>query len=128
MIILDTSVLLWLAADQNKLSSKAKKCIRENAGNLFVSSISVFEIAIKARKGKLDLPLEAGEWFAKVLQFHGIQEVPINSAIAARSVRLPLLHNDPCDRFIIATAIQNSMIIISGDSLIAQYEEVKVVW
>ncbi|MGA1825744.1 MAG: type II toxin-antitoxin system VapC family toxin [bacterium] len=128
MILVDTAVLLWLAADQKKLSSKAKKCIIENVGNLFVSSISLFEIALKASKGKLDLPMEAEKWFTKALRFHGIQEIPIDSRIAACSVRLPSLHNDPCDRFIIATALLHAMTIITSDSLIAQYEGVKVIW
>jgi PIN domain nuclease of toxin-antitoxin system len=128
MLLLDTCVLLWLAADQSKLSSNAVKAIRENAEWLFVSPVSAFEIAIKARKGKLDLPLEPRIWFEKVIRHHGIQEAPLNSAVAFRAVLLPLLHNDPCDRFIIATALKNSMTIITGDSLIAQYTEVKVIW
>ena len=128
MVLIDTAILLWLAADQNRLSFRAKECIKDNVGNLFISAISAFEIAIKAKKGKIYLPLEAGVWFAKALQFHGIQEVPINGELAELSVRLPLLHNDPCDRFIIATAIRNSMIIVSSDERIKQYNEVKVVW
>ncbi|MGA1865115.1 MAG: type II toxin-antitoxin system VapC family toxin [bacterium] len=128
MVLLDTTILLWLSADQNRLSSLAKECIKNNAGNLFISAISAFEIAVKARKGKIVLPLESGVWFERVIKFHGIQEVPINSEIASLSVSLPLLHNDPCDRIIIATAIRNSMIIVSSDELITQYEGVKVIW
>jgi PIN domain nuclease of toxin-antitoxin system len=128
MILLDTCTLLWLAADQSKLSLNAKKAIEENAERLFISAISSFEIAIKSRSGKLGLPMEAGTWFEKALRHHGIQEVHINSSIAIRSVALTPLHNDPCDRFIIATALQNSMTIVTSDSLIAQYKEVKVIW
>ncbi len=128
MLLLDTCTLLWLAADQSRLSENAKNAIRENIGSLFVSSISAFEIAVKARSRKLELPMNPGNWFEKVLNHHGLQELTINSSIAVRSVALPPLHNDPCDRFIIATALQNSMDLVTSDALIAQYKEVKVIW
>lgn len=95
---------------------------------MFVSSITAFEIAIKTLKGKMELPMAADVWFKKALDFHGIQEIRIDSAIAIQAVQLPLLHNDPCDRFIIATAIQNSMSIITCDTLISQYKEIKIIW
>ncbi len=128
MILLDTCALLWLAADQDKLSTSAKKAIRDHAGRLFVSSISAFEIAVKARRGKLELPMEAGAWFERALKHHGLTEVAIDGGIAARSVGLPPLHNDPCDRFIIATALHHDMAILTCDNLISQYEEIRVIW
>ena len=128
MILLDTCALLWLAADQAKLSMKARETIGNNPERLFVSAISAFEIAIKTQRGKLELPMAANVWFEKVLRKHGIQEIAISSFIAAQSVSLPPLHNDPCDRFIIATALQNSMAVVTCDALIAQYQEIKVIW
>ncbi|MCL6592075.1 MAG: hypothetical protein K6U80_19265 [Firmicutes bacterium] len=52
----------------------------------------------------------------------------IKVRIAIQAVMLPLLHNDPCDRFIIATAIENSQTIVTSDLMIAQYKEAKVIW
>jgi PIN domain nuclease of toxin-antitoxin system len=128
MVLLDTCTLLWLAADQTKLTERAKTAIRENAEWLFISSISAFEIALKANKGNLGLPIDPAIWYNKALSHHGIQEIPLNSAICMRSVSLPPLHNDPCDRFIIATALQNSLSIITGDPLISQYQEANIIW
>lgn len=128
MILLDTCALLWLAADQDKLSTGARKAIRDHADQLFVSSISAFEIAVKARRGKLDLPMDADVWFERALRHHGLTEVKVDGSIAARSVGLPSLHNDPCDRFIIATALQHDMTILTCDNLISQYKEVRVIW
>jgi PIN domain nuclease of toxin-antitoxin system len=127
MIILDTCALLWLAADQKKLSLKAKKTIEHNAGALFVSSISSFEIAIKCRNHKMSLPLPVAQWFTQTLDFHGIREIAVTSDIAVCSTELPLLHNDPCDRIIIATAQLKDMTIVTCDELIAQYK-INVVW
>ena len=61
-------------------------------------------------------------------QLQETHEIPINSDIATSSVDLPLLHNDPCDRLIIATALANSMNIITCDIHIKQYKEIKVIW
>jgi len=128
MILLDTCALLWLAADQKRLSATAKKTIGENTGRLFVSAISAFEIAVKSQKGKLVLPLPARAWFERAIDFHGIYQISIDGAIAASSVELPPHHNDPCDRFIIATAVHHAMPIVTRDNLIVQYNEVKVIW
>lgn len=128
MILLDTCALLWLAADQEKLSTRAREAIRERAGELFVSSISAFEIAIKVRRGKLELPMEPGVWFKEVLDHHGLVEIPVDGEIAARAVALAPLHNDPCDRFIIATALHHRMAVVTADPFFTRYEGVKVIW
>ena len=128
MILLDTCTFLWLAADQKKISKKAKDIIEKHADGLFVSAISAFEIAIKNRSGKLKLPIPVEDWFIETLDFHGLHELPVTSSIAVASVQLPPIHNDPCDRIIIATAQMNNMKICTCDKLISQYKEVSVVW
>jgi PIN domain nuclease of toxin-antitoxin system len=128
MLLLDTCALLWLAADQRSLSLNAKNAIKEHPQELFVSSISAFEIAVKSRSGKLKLPLPPQEWFSEAIKFHGIREIPVTSGVAIFSVQLPLLHNDPCDRIIIATAHLNSMHIVTGDTLLSRYDQAKVIW
>ena len=127
MVLLDTCTLLWLAADQKKLSAKAKRTIEHSAGALFVSSISAFEIALKCRSNKLTLPLAPMSWFMETVDFHGVKEIPVTSAIAIHSAQLPLLHNDPCDRMIVATAQLNDMAILTCDQAIAQYKT-DIIW
>ena len=128
MLLLDTCCLLWLAADQNRISDNAKREIERNAQSLFISSISAFEIALKCRSGKLSLPLPPLVWFSEVLDFHGIREIPVTSSIAIASVQLPPKHNDPCDRIIIATAQHNAMKIVTSDTLISAYNQENVIW
>jgi PIN domain nuclease of toxin-antitoxin system len=128
MVLLDTCALLWLVSDQTKLSEKARHTIVRNVDRLFVSAITAFELAVKQKHGKLKLPLPPQEWFAEALIFHGIRELPVSSGIAMQSVQLPPLHNDPCDRIIIATAQMNDMGIITSDRLIRQYPDTKVIW
>ena len=124
----DTCALLWLASDQKKLSLLAKKEIEKHGRTLFVSSISAFEIAIKCRNKKLELPFPSLDWFSEALDFHGIREIPMTSNIAISAVLLPPLHNDPCDRIIIATAQLNAMEIITCDPLISRYKQADVLW
>ena len=128
MILLDTCALLWLVGGQDKLSSKAKKEIEKNSQALFVSAISAFEVAIKCRNGKLKLPLPPMDWFTESLDFHGIREIPITGSILISSIQLPPLHNDHCDRIIIATSQMNAMKIITCDKLISAYTQARVVW
>ncbi len=128
MILLDTCALLWLASDQGQLSEKAKKCIGSNAGSLFVSAITAFEIAVKCRNKRLELRLPPMDWFTEALDFHGITELPITSSIAVSSVQLPALHTDPCDRIIIATAQMHAMKILTRDKVIVKYKEAEVIW
>lgn len=128
MLLLDTCALLWLAADQTKMTDAARQAIASHADSLFVSAITAFEIAIKHRQGKLSLPLPPLKWYAEALDFHGIHELSVTGAIAVMSVQLPPLHNDPCDRIIIATATTNNLSIVTVDELIAQYPQAKITW
>lgn len=128
MILLDTCTLLWLSSEPKRLSATACRLLETYADRLFLSSISAFEIALKARKKRLTLPLPPREWIDAVLQYHGISEVPVDCEIATRAVALPLLHDDPCDRFIIATALVHSLNLLTPDTLIRQYRDVAVRW
>ncbi len=128
MILLDTCTLLWLVSDQTQLSGKARKMIKDNAAALFISSISAFEIAIKVRSGKLKLPLRSDKWYAEAIRCHQISEIPIDGDIALKSAELPQHHNDPCDRFIIATALNNDLTVLTPDKHIKKYKHLKVIW
>jgi PIN domain nuclease of toxin-antitoxin system len=128
MYLLDTCALIWLASDQDSLSQRVKRVLRNNAGNLYISAISAFEIAIKTVKGKIELPLSPDEWFKEAVMHHSIEEVPINSDIACKSALLPRIHNDPCDRIIIATAIQQNMAVITRDEIFLEYPDIRVLW
>ena len=128
MLLLDTCALLWLAADRDKLSRPATRALKQSAGGVFVSAISAFEIGWKHRNGKLELPLDPMEWYALALQTHGLSEVPIDGDIAGLSVGLPGIHRDPCDRFIIATAMAKGLDIVTADRVIPGYPDVKVIW
>jgi PIN domain nuclease of toxin-antitoxin system len=119
-VILDTCALLWLASGNSKLSRSALKEINESP-QVYVSAISGFEIAIKAAKGKLKLPSPAREWFQKVVEHHGLAVLPLEWDVCIAAAQLPPIHDDPCDRFIIATAKINDLAVVTADERFEEY-------
>jgi PIN domain nuclease of toxin-antitoxin system len=119
-MILDTCALLWLAAGSKKLSRSTLKELNE-APAIYVSAISGFEIAVKAAKGKLKLPYPPREWFEKVVEHHGLTVLPLEWTVCIEAVHLPPIHDDPCDRFIIATAKQNNLSVVTADERFEKY-------
>ena len=119
-MILDTCALLWLASGDKKLSRAALKEINAAAA-VYVSAISGFEIAIKAAKGKLRLPHPPQEWFEKVVEHHGLAVLPLELKVCIAAAELPPLHNDPCDRFIIAAAKLHDLTVLTTDEQFEQY-------
>ena len=119
-VILDTCALLWLAGGGKKLGRKVLKEINE-APAVYVSAISGFEIAVKAARGKLRLPLPPEEWFDKIIEHHGLAVLPLDLAVCIGAAMLPSIHDDPCDRFIIATAKLNDLAVVTADQRFEKY-------
>lgn len=83
---------------------------------------------MKSSLGKLRLPSPADQWYAEVLEHHGLEEIPVSGSIAIASARLPRLHTDPADRLLVATAIEEGLALITPDWHISQYDRVRVLW
>jgi PIN domain nuclease of toxin-antitoxin system len=127
-LLLDACVLLWTAGEPTRFSAKVLEMLTAPSAERYVSAISAFEIAVKYRKGKLELPLSPREWFREVLATYGIQELPITSEIAVLSQEVAVSHSDPCDRFIIATAQTHGMVVVTPDTLIQDCKDIQAVW
>ena len=119
-LLLDTCALLWLGGAPERLSPAARTRI-EQTPFLHVSPVSLWEIALKHRLGKLELSLPPGEWFETLKRAYGFSLLPLDESIMLESAQLPLYHRDPADRFIIATAKIHSLDIVTGDERFAQY-------
>jgi PIN domain nuclease of toxin-antitoxin system len=131
MILLDTHAWIWLLSSPHKLSSHAKEHIDSAVVNqqVYVSSISVWEMAMLVNKGRLLLTMHAEDWIDTAEKLPFLHFVPIDNGIAFQSVNLPgNIHNDPADRIIVATAIKLKVPIISKDRRIRDYPHVPSVW
>lgn len=119
-MILDTCALLWLATGARRLSRSTLKEINR-APAVYVSAMSGFEVAIKSASGKLKLPLPTAEWFDKVVDHHGLTVLPLDLPVCIAAAELPPVHNDPCDRFIIAEAKRNNLTVVTADERFEKY-------
>lgn len=119
-MLLDTCALLWLTHDQSNLSAETLQKM-DKAPILYVSAISGFEIGLKYRTNKLQLPMPPREWFDGIVAHHEISVIELDLATCIKATELPLIHKDPCDRFIIATAILQEMPVVTVDHRFEQY-------
>ncbi len=119
-LLLDTCALLWLACDDPALSENARSRI-EDAQVLYVSPVTAWEIAVKALKGKIELPLSPREWFDRAVKLYEITVLKLTADDMLKSAELPWLHKDPADRFIIATALKNAFTVVTADGNFARY-------
>jgi PIN domain nuclease of toxin-antitoxin system len=120
-VILDTCALLWLAAGGRKLSRAALKEINE-APAVYVSVISGFEISLKVGHGKLELSHPVEKWFGQVAEHHGLTILPLALDVCIAAAKLPAVHDDPFDRFIIATAKLHDLTVVTTDEQFEKYD------
>lgn len=120
MILLDTCALLWLAHEQDKINQEVLKLINESPV-VNISSISAFEIGLKYKAGKLYLPVPPNDWFREILKHHDIGVIDLDKDICIKATELPDIHKDPCDRFIIATALINKLPVVTADKRFHEY-------
>ena len=125
--LLDTHTIIWITGiDDWKLSQRSKEIILSGTSDLSVSIISLWEIALKVNKGKLDLGITLDELIGKI-QESRITMTPISAKHILGLSDLPHIHNDPFDRLLISTAIAENMTILTADENIQQYS-VRWVW
>ena len=131
MIVLDTHVWVWWVNGEPALSQKAQREIHVAAREaaVYVSSISVWEVTQLVTKRRLQLTMDVESWVAKSEAMPFIHFVPMDNAIAMKSVRLPEpLHSDPADRIIISTSIVLGFPLITRDRRIIDYAAVRTIW
>nr|WP_320016702.1 type II toxin-antitoxin system VapC family toxin [uncultured Desulfobacter sp.] len=126
MIFLDTCALLYNAFEKKRLSPTSVQKIEESDGFL-ISSISIWEIGIKIKKGKLDIPISLEELISKLNQVHNFQILSIDENTWVNSLNLDWDHRDPADRVIVASADARQMELITSDTIILDFYD-RAVW
>jgi PIN domain nuclease of toxin-antitoxin system len=116
-LLLDSHTLLWALHDPGRLRKEAADLIRDPGRAVFFSAASVWEMELKAAKGRLRLP---SDWIAAALET-GFLQLPVTTVQAQASARLPWHHNDPFDRLLVAQARELGLAIATRDSLLAPY-------
>ncbi|AIN93428.1 type II toxin-antitoxin system VapC family toxin [Treponema putidum] len=125
MYLLDTHTLLWFLRASPQLSKKALEIITTE-NKVYVSIVSLWEIAIKKSIGKLEFEYSI-EKIAELCHEKDILILQIQPKYFDKIIKLANIHNDPFDRLIIAQAIIENLVIITKDTIIPKYS-VKTLW
>lgn len=132
MIALDTHALVWWVNGDSALSRAAGQAIereRKRQGEIVISSISAWEIAMLVQKERLVLSMDVETWLRTVAEVPGVRFIPVENDVAVESTRLPgRFHKDPADRLIVALARTLSAPLVTSDRRIRGYRHVKTIW
>jgi len=123
-LLLDSHAYLWWLADDQRLGARARKAITDPTNAVLVSSAAIWEIAIKAALGRLDL--HDADVVAEIAANRFI-ELPITAAHAAAAAALPRHHDDPFDRMLIAQAQIEHLRCVTRDPAFSAYR-VATLW
>jgi PIN domain nuclease of toxin-antitoxin system len=116
-LLLDTHAFLWWDSNDALLPAALRSAIAEPSNHVFVSAVTVWEIAIKRGLGKLVFAGALG----KAIEGHGFAALPITVEQAQWAGTLPQLHRDPFDRLLVAQAQLEGMVLVTVDEEILRY-------
>jgi len=119
-LLLDTHLLLWAAAEPERLPSSAIAEIENPSNELLFSPASLWEVAIKRGLGRDDFAVDP-RLLRRGLFDNGYHELPITSEHAVAVDGLPAIHKDPFDRILVAQAISEGITLMTTDDLVARY-------
>lgn len=131
MILLDTHTWVWWVSRPEQVSGRARHEIglAMEREEIFISSISCWEVALLVRKGRLELTMPVEDWIARSEALPFVRFLPLDNRIALLSNHLPgEIHEDPADRIIIATALTLGAPLVSKDTKIRDYPHVETIW
>jgi PIN domain nuclease of toxin-antitoxin system len=125
--LLDTMVWLWSVGPVDKISQAGLAILEHGDEELYLSTASCWEIAIKTRLGKYKLPDVPRRYVPKRLVQQGIRSLSVSQSHALRVYDLPLHHRDPFDLLLIAQAVEEEMVILTANHAFEKYS-VDLVW
>ncbi len=117
-LLLDTHTFLWCLSDVERLAEDTRATIADPHNDVFVSAITGWEIAVKRAKGRLVAP----DNLSALVEERGFTHLPLTFHHAEQAGRLPMHHRDPFDRFLIAQARIEGLLLVTRDGHIRQYD------
>lgn len=125
--LLDTHTFLWFIGDNSELSQRAKSTIENREHEIFLSTASIWEMAIKVSLGKLVLPTPFPDFILSQISLNDFRSIDISVAHLGIVASLPFHHRDPFDRLLIAQAHVENQTIISRDTMFDLYS-IRRIW
>lgn len=121
-LLLDTHVALWITDSAERMDRGTRLLLDEPGGPVYMSAVSVAEIAIKVSIGRLRIPGSA----ADVIGSTGCEPLDLTPEHASRVADLPLLHRDPFDRLLISQALAENLVLVIADRNVLAYPDVQL--
>lgn len=125
-VVLDTHALYWWAVAPDKLSDLGRSLCTEaeaHRSGLVASAISLWELGLKAKQGKLDLGMRMEDFARKIEQLGTVEVVPVDTHLWLRNLALDWDHKDPADRTIVALAGARGLALLTRDETISSFYE-----
>lgn len=127
-LLLDTHALIWAVMAPDRVGAAARAAITADGGEVYASHVSLWEIAIKRRLGKLEqIDRSALDWYRHYVAVSNLRQLAIHAEHLGAVETLPHLHGDPFDRLLVAQAAREHMTIVTHDDLVTQYD-ITTIW
>jgi PIN domain nuclease of toxin-antitoxin system len=128
-LLLDTHAWLWRLLAPERLSPQAESAIADRDSEIFLSPISTWETLVLARKRRLRLDPSPAEWVLDALRRSAPTAAPVTHGVAMRSEDLDGLESgDPADRFLVATALEHDLTLVTADGAMRAYPPLATLW
>ncbi len=126
-LLIDTAVFLWLVAGDERLTEPARSAVRDHERRVWLSVVSLWEISIKQKIGRLALPRPAWSYVTTARERHGIESLALVESAVAHLAKLPDVHKDPFDRMLVCQALEHDLLLVTNDPVVHEYP-VKTFW
>ena len=114
-LLLDTHIWLWSVAEPARLSIRVARELEDPDNEVWLSPISVWEVLTLARKRRIVLDPDPVRWIEQSFRVLGFKEAPLNHEVALQTESVDLVHADPADRFLAATARVYDLTLVTSD-------------
>jgi PIN domain nuclease of toxin-antitoxin system len=115
-LLLDTHIWVWSQLEPDRLSRNVRTALEDPDAELWLSPISVWELLLLIERGRVTVRGDAGRWVQDALRVSPLREAPLTHAVALESRRVTLPHQDPADRFLVATARLLDLALVTADA------------
>lgn len=120
-LLLDIHIFLWFISGDNRLPSSMRQVIEDEANEVYLSPVSVWEAIVKHNIGKLPLPQAPEKYLPLQRERHLIASLPLDEPSILQLAKLPAIHRDPFNRMLISQALQHKLTLVTMDTVISNY-------
>lgn len=129
MIVIDTHIWVWAVQDFNRLSARQAEAIKQATDGVYLSAISLWEVAMLIDRGRIQTQRKALDWINAALSRGPISVIDLTPQIACQSFDLPTgFHRDPADRLITATALVLDLPLVTSDKQIIEHRDITTIY